>query len=77
VVGSELLKEMEEQMLKIKKNLKAAQDRHKSYDDKNITRKEFKVEDNVFLRVKDTRKLPEVGKLFKGCNLDIVGRLKS
>jgi hypothetical protein len=37
VVGPELLKEMEEQMLKIKKNLKASQDRKKSYADKNIT----------------------------------------
>jgi hypothetical protein len=35
VVGPELLKEMEEKMLKIKQNLKAAQDRQKSYDDKN------------------------------------------
>jgi hypothetical protein len=36
VVRLELLKEMEDQMLKIKQNLKAAQDRQKSYADKNI-----------------------------------------
>jgi hypothetical protein len=39
VVGPDLLKEMEEQMLKIKQNLKVAQDRHKSYVDKNRTRR--------------------------------------
>jgi hypothetical protein len=37
VVGPELLKEMEEKMLKIKQNLKVAQDRQKSYVDKNRT----------------------------------------
>jgi hypothetical protein len=52
VFGLELLKEMEEQMLKIKHNLKASQDRHKSYAGKNITHREFKVGDHVFLRVK-------------------------
>jgi exosome complex RNA-binding protein Rrp4 len=52
VVGLELLKEMEEQMLKIKQNLKFVQDRKKSYADKNITHREFKVGDHVFLKVK-------------------------
>jgi hypothetical protein len=52
VVGPEFLKEMEEQMLKIKQNLKAAQDRQKSYDNKNRTHREFKVGDHVFLKVK-------------------------
>ena len=51
-VGPELLKEMEEQMLKIKKNLKSSQDRQKSYDDKNRTHIEFKVGNHVFLKVK-------------------------
>ena len=37
VVGPELLKEMEDQMIKIKQNLKAAQDRQKSYADSNRT----------------------------------------
>jgi hypothetical protein len=39
-------------MLKIKQNLKAAQDRQKNYADKNITHRELKVGDHVFLRVK-------------------------
>jgi hypothetical protein len=37
VVGPEFLKEMEEEMLKIKQNLKVAQERQKSYADKNRT----------------------------------------
>jgi hypothetical protein len=52
IVGPELLKEMEEQMLKIKQNLKVAQDRKKIYADKNRTHREFKVGDHVFLKVK-------------------------
>jgi hypothetical protein len=52
VVGLELLKEMEEKMLNIKQNLKASQDRQKNYADKNRTRREFKVGDHVFLKVK-------------------------
>jgi hypothetical protein len=35
VIGPDLLKEMEEKMTKIKQNLKASQDRKKSYADKN------------------------------------------
>jgi hypothetical protein len=35
VIGPYLLKEMEEQMEKIKKNLKASQDRQRSYTNKN------------------------------------------
>jgi hypothetical protein len=43
---------MEEKMLKIKCNLKASQDRKKSYVDKGRTHREFKVGDHVFLKVK-------------------------
>jgi hypothetical protein len=52
VVGPELLGELEEQMLKIKQNLNATQDRQKNYVDKGITHREFKVGDHVFLEVK-------------------------
>jgi hypothetical protein len=55
VVGPELLKKMEDQMIKIKQNLKASQDRQKSYVDKNKTQREFKVGDHVFLKVKANR----------------------
>jgi hypothetical protein len=52
VVGLELLREMEEQMMKIKQNLKAVQDMQKIYVDKGRTHREFKVSDHVFLKVK-------------------------
>jgi hypothetical protein len=41
VVGPDLLREMEEQMIKIKQNLKVSQDRHKIYVDKGRTHREF------------------------------------
>jgi hypothetical protein len=50
-LGPELLKEMEDHMVKIKQNLKATQDRQKSYADKNRTNREFKVGEHVLLKV--------------------------
>jgi hypothetical protein len=61
MVGSELLREMEEKMMKIKQNLKVAQDRQKSYVDKSRTHKEFKVGDHVFLKVKANRSSLNLG----------------
>jgi hypothetical protein len=52
VLGPELLKDMEDQVVKIKKNLKVAQDRQKFYADKNKTTREFKVGEHVLLKVK-------------------------
>jgi len=65
VVGPLLLKEMEDQMLKIKNNLKAAQDRKKNYSNKNITHKEFNVGDHVFLKVKANRSFLKLGNCSK------------
>jgi hypothetical protein len=65
MVVPELFKEMEEQMLKIKKNLKVAQDRQKSYADKKKTHKEFKVGDHVFLRVKANKSSLKLGNCSK------------
>jgi hypothetical protein len=65
VVGPEFLKEMEDQMIKIKQNLKAAQDRKKSYADKNRTHREFKVGDHVFLKVKANRSSLKLGSCTK------------
>jgi hypothetical protein len=65
VVGPKLLKEMEKQMLKIKQNLKVAQDRQKSYADKNRLHKEFKVGDHVFLKVKSNRSSLKLGNCTK------------
>jgi hypothetical protein len=65
VVGLDLLREMEEQMLKIKKNLKDAQDRQKIYVDKGRTHREFKVGDHVFLKVKANRSSLKLGNCSK------------
>jgi hypothetical protein len=65
VVGPGLLREMENQMLKIKQNLKAAPDTHKRYADKGRTHKEFKVGDHVFLKVKANKSSPKLGNCSK------------
>ena len=49
VLGIELLKEMEQEIAKIKQNLKAAHDRQKSYADKHRVNREFSVGDHVNL----------------------------
>jgi hypothetical protein len=46
---TKLLKEMEHAMIKIRQNLKVAQDRQKSYVDNKRTHREFKVGDHVYL----------------------------
>ena len=51
VLGPELLKEMEQEVVKIRHNMKAAQDMQKSYADKNRVNREFSVGDHVYLRV--------------------------
>jgi hypothetical protein len=61
VVGPDFLREMEKKMIKIKKNLKVAQVRKKSYADKGRTHREFKVGDHVFLKVKANRSFLKLG----------------
>ena len=51
VLGPEFLKVMEQEVVKIRQNLKAAQDRQKSYADKHRVNREFSVGDHVYLRV--------------------------
>jgi hypothetical protein len=65
VVGPNLLREMEEKMIKIKQNLKASQDIHKIYVDKGRTHQEFKVGDHVFLKVKANRSSLKLGNCSK------------
>jgi hypothetical protein len=65
MVGPELLKEMEEKILKIKRNLKASQDRKKIYADKNRTHKEFKVWNHVFWKVKAKKRSLKLGSCSK------------
>jgi hypothetical protein len=55
VLGPELLKDMEDQMVKIKQNLKATQDRQKVYADKNMIAREFKVGEHVLIKVKPNK----------------------
>jgi hypothetical protein len=57
--------EMEDQMIQIKQNLKTAQDRQKSYADKNRTHREFKDSDHVFLKVKTNRSFLKLGSCAK------------
>jgi hypothetical protein len=56
---------MEEQMIKIKKNLKVAQNRKKIYVDKGRTHREFKMGDHVFLKVKANRSSLKLGNCSK------------
>ena len=46
VLGPEFLKEMEQEVVKIRQNLKAAKDRQKSYADKHRVNREFSVRDH-------------------------------
>jgi hypothetical protein len=65
VVGPDLLREIEGEMIKIKQNLKVAQDRQKSYADKGKTHREFKVGDHVFLKVKANKSSLKLGNCSK------------
>jgi hypothetical protein len=61
MIGPELLKEMEEQMEKIRQNLKVAQDRQQSYADRKRTNRKFKVGEHVFLKFKVKRSSLKLG----------------
>ena len=56
---------MEQQVAKIKQNLKEDQNRKKNYADRDKVHREFQVGDKVFLKVKGKKKFNEVGKLQK------------
>ena len=61
IVGPKMLKDMEEQMLRIGKNLKIAQDIQKSYADRNINFREFQVGEHVFLKVREKKSSLRLG----------------
>jgi transposase InsO family protein len=65
IIGLDLLRDMEDQMMKIKQNLKAAHERKKSYVDKHRTPREFSVGDHVFLKVKARRSSLRLGRCSK------------
>jgi hypothetical protein len=52
IIGLDLLKEMEEKMVKIKHNSNVSEDRKKHYANNNIAFIDFKVGEHVFLKVK-------------------------
>ena len=52
VLGPEFLKEMEQEVAEIRQNLKATQDRQKSYANKYRVHREFSVGDHVYIRVR-------------------------
>ena len=56
---------MEHEVVKIRKNLKAALDRHKIYADKHRVNKEFSVGDHVYLRVKAKKSSLKLGSCAK------------
>jgi hypothetical protein len=56
-----MLREMEEQMVKIKHNLNTSHDRKKSYVDEGREHREFKVGKHVFLKVKEKRSSLKLG----------------
>ena len=65
VLGPELLKEMEQEVVNIRHNLKAAQDRQKSYADKHRVNMEFSVRDHVYLRVRASKSSLKLGSCAK------------
>jgi hypothetical protein len=51
-IKPDMLKEIEQQVIQIRQNLKIAQDRQKSYANLKRTPREFKAGDHVYLRVR-------------------------
>ena len=54
-IGPDMLKEMEDTVKRVRANLKAAQDRQKSFADRKRRFKEFQVGDHVFVRIQPRR----------------------
>ena len=60
MIAPELLKDMEEYINKIKKNLEIAHDKENSYANKGRTFKQFKIVEHVFLKVKEKKNSSEL-----------------
>jgi len=65
IVGPEMLKDMEEQVVNIRQNLKIARDRQKSYVNKNRKFREFQVGEHVFLKVRAKKSSLRLGNCTK------------
>jgi hypothetical protein len=59
--GPDMLKEMEQQVIRIKQNLKVDQNRQKIYADQKRTPREFKMGDHVYLRVRPRKSSLKMG----------------
>jgi hypothetical protein len=60
-IGTNMLKEMEQQVIQIKQNLKVAHNRHKSYENRKRTPREFKTGDHIYLRVRPRKNSLRMG----------------
>jgi hypothetical protein len=60
-IGPDMLKEMEQQVIQIKQNLKVAQNRQKSYVNQKRTPREFKTGYHVYLRVRPRKSSVRMG----------------
>ena len=65
VLGSELLKEMEEIVKQVQRNLKIMQDRQKSQANLKRTPKEFQVGEHVFIKVRPKKSSLRLGSCAK------------
>ena len=65
VLGPESLKEMEQEVVKIRQNMKATHDRQKRYADKHRMNREFSVGDHVYLRVRAKKSSLKLGRCAK------------
>ena len=60
-IKPDVLKEMEQQVIQIKHNMKIAQDRQKIYAERKSTPREFKTGDHVYLRVRSKKNSLRMG----------------
>lgn len=65
LIGRDMLEDMEQGMQVIKKNLKATQDRHKSYENRNMLFKEFQVGEQVYFHIKPKKSSLRIGSCVK------------
>ena len=65
VLGPKLLREMEQEVVKIRHNLKEVQDRQKIYADKHRMSREFSIRDHVYLRVREKKSSLKLGSCAK------------
>ena len=60
-----MLTKMEQEVAKFRKNLKASQERQKSYVDKHRVHREFSVGDHVYLRARPRKSSLKLGSCAK------------